>query len=101
MKLMFTLSAVISAAGVVFAAVTSTLAVQMSVAERTPADIFGDALDADDSTNGGFWTIVRGTETLSVSSASVASVSISSRSAAESSAKTVSSRTPGMIITVR
>jgi len=47
---------------------------------RTTAQVFGDALDESDATNGGFWTIAREASEVGTSSASLPGVNVASRS---------------------
>lgn len=72
------------------------------VYRRTLADVFGDALDGDDDTNGGFWSVgSRELGEVGRSSASVSGVSIASRSVECSSETDISSRPAGLMFIVR
>jgi hypothetical protein len=70
---------------------------------RTQAQVFGDALDSSDPSNGGFWTISadRPAQTVSVASASKGGVIISARSRLASAVKDIFSQAMSLILKFR
>ena len=79
------------------------VSVQSANVVRTQTQVFGDALDPADPTNGGFWTISadRPSQTVSVSSSSKSGVTVSSRSKFISAVKDIFSQAMSLILKFR
>lgn len=99
MKTCRSLIAVAAVFGV--AAVQATLSdIHSGTAEVSVAQMFGSALNPEDSTNGGFWTITRSSQTVGFSTATASMVTIAARSVGESDSQTIYSTKPGITLIV-
>ena len=99
MKTCRSLIAVAAVFGV--AAVQAALSeIHSGTAEVSVAQMFGLALDPEDNTNGGFWTIARSPQTVGFSTATASMVTIASRSVGESDSQAIYSTKPGMTLIV-
>jgi hypothetical protein len=79
------------------------VSVQSANVVRTQAQVFGDALNSSDPSNGGFWTISvdRPAQMVSVASASKGGVRISARSRLASAVKDIFSQAMSLILKFR